>query len=162
MHPLSHYNTSINTYKRDLKEIDNKIKCLFEDSTKLAFLKDIKYCAFNTTIQVEFYINKYNVWYYEFYIKKPLYFDPSNKKFSKCEVICTQYYYTKNNVAQPVKKLNKGTSNIRYNSLEISYNEITSVILKQYRFFQKPLCIFNQVRIFDGTNWLNFQFKKKR
>ena len=162
LHPLSHYNTSIHTYKRDLKEIDNKIKYLFEASTKLAFLKEIKYCAFNTTIQVEFYINKYNVWYYEFYIKKPLYFNLSNEKFSKCEVVCTQYYYTKNNVAQPVKKLNKGTSKIRYNSLEISYSEITNVILEQYRFFKRPTCIFEKVKIFDGINWKHFKFDKKR
>lgn len=156
LHPLSHYNTSIHTYKRDLREIDNIIKYLFEDSAKLAFLRDIKYCAFNTTVQVEFYINQYNVWYYEFYIDKPLYYIPWTKKFSKGNVVCTSYYNTKNNVEQSVKKLNRSNSKIKYNSIEESYDEITQIITKQYRFFQKPLCIFNKVRIFDGTTWLSF------
>lgn len=156
LHPLSHYNTSIHTYKRDLKEIDNKIKCLFEDNTKLAFLKDIKYCAINTTVQVEFYINQYNVWYFEFYIKKPLYYNLLNRKFSKGEVICTKYYGIKNKADQPEKKLNISNSKIRYNSIEESYDKITSErIAQKYRFFQRPSCIFNKVRIFDGATWLN-------
>ncbi|MCT4214978.1 ATP-binding protein [Elizabethkingia anophelis] len=162
LHPLSHYNTSIHTYKRDLKEIDNRIKFLFEDSTRLDFLNQIKYCASNTTIQVEFYINKYNIWYYEFYIKKPLFFNPVDKKFSKCEVIATKMYHTKNNVSKPAKELNRGTSKIKYNSVEASYDGITNLIAQTYRFFERPDSIFEKVKLFDGTNWLNFQFKKKK
>ncbi|MDE5429417.1 AAA family ATPase [Elizabethkingia meningoseptica] len=162
LHPLSHYNTSIHTYKRDLKEIDNRIKFLFEDSATLDFLNQIKYCASRTTIQVEFYINKYNVWYYEFYIKKPLFFNPVNKKFSKCEVIGTKIYYTKNNISKPAKELNKGTSKIRYNSVEASYDGITNLIADTYRFFERPDSIFEKVKLFDGANWQNIQFKKEK
>lgn len=163
LHPLSHYNTSIHTYKRDLKEIDNKIRYLFEDSsTRLDFLKQIKYCSTNTIYQVEFYINKYNIWHYEFYVKKPLFFSLINNKFSKCEVICTKMSHTKNNVAQPTKELNKGTSKIRYSSLETSYDEISKMIQKKYRFFKTTNSIFENVKLFDGITWKNIKFKKEK
>ena len=162
LHPLSHYNTSIQTYKKDLKEVDTSIKQLFEYSNKFDFLNNIKYCAFNTTIKVEFYINKYNIWYYEFLIKKPLFYDQKNKKFSDCDIICTKYFSIINNVEQRPKKLNQGTSNIRYESLESAYKAITGIVQNKYRFFKKPDCILDKVMIFNGVDWVGFDFRVKK
>ncbi|RBQ12079.1 ATP-binding protein [Pedobacter miscanthi] len=162
LHPLSHYNTSINTYKRDLKEIDKLIKILFENDDKLAFLKEIKFCSSNTTVQVEFYINKYNVVFYEFYVKQPLFYSLIDKRFSKCPIIGTAFYSTKNNVPQQPKSLSRGTSRIKYLSLDDGYDSITNLILGKYRFFRKPSDIFKLTKVFDGISWKNFELEPKK
>ncbi|WP_185248277.1 ATP-binding protein [Chryseobacterium bernardetii] len=162
LHPLSHYNTSLHTYKKDLKEVDLIIKQLFENESKFDFLKNIKFCSFNTTVQIEFHINKYNIWHYEFFIKKPLFYNISTKTFSNCDLVCTKFYSLKNNVQQPAKTLNRGTSNIKYQSIEKSYEEITKIILKSYRFFNRPDCLFDKVRIFNGVEWENLDFKIRK
>ena len=157
LHPLSHYNHSIHTYKRDLKEIDKIITFLFEKTNTLSFLKDIFFCCNKTTLRFEFHINQYNIWYYEFYIDKPLYYSLSNKSFSNSNIVCTSYYSILNNKIQPVKKLNRKTSKIKYNSLHQANEEISKHILHKYRFFIKKNDIFEYAKIFDGTNWVNFK-----
>ena len=61
------------------------------------------------------------------------------------------------NKIQPVKKLNRKTSKIKYNSLHQANEEISKHILHKYRFFIKKNDIFEYAKIFDGTNWVNFK-----
>jgi len=135
LHPLSHFNSSTHTYKRDLKEIDNKINYLFENLNTLEFLNNLIFCCSKTTFRIEFYINQYNIWYYEFYTNEPLYYNKSNKTFSNARIVCTKFYSIKNNIIQPDTNLNRNTSKIKYDSLSHANDEISKMITGKYRFF---------------------------
>ncbi|MBA9074724.1 hypothetical protein GGR22_002897 [Flavobacterium gossypii] len=157
LHPLSHFNSSVNTYKRDLKEIDNCIKEIFENGLAISIFNTLKFCVFkNNQIRLCFNINKYNFWYYEFHIDDSLFYDNSKRKFSKTRLICTKYYNIKNNILQPAKKLNRSTSNIKYNSIEDANAEIGKLILKTYRFYKSESSMKINVQLFDGIDWKNF------
>lgn len=160
LHPLSHYNTSINTYKKDLKEIDKNIKLLFESGSTAKTLSDIKFCTSKSmTIRVEFFINQYSIMYYEFYLTDFLFYDNFMEKFSTAKVICTKYYGIKNKNQIAPKTLNKNTSKIFYSSIEESYEEISKLINGEFRFYKKKDNIFEFVKYFDGVNWVNFKLK---
>ncbi|QQT55346.1 ATP-binding protein [Sphingobacterium multivorum] len=156
LHPLSHHNTSSNTYKRDLKEIDNYIFNLLERPGKLGFIKYLRHFAKDTTIRIEFFINQYNIWFYEFYIKDCLFYNLETGLFSEVELICTKLYSIKNKVNQKVIDLNKGTSNIKYRSIVEAFEEIGKIISNSYRFYKFNFDYVKYVSIYDGTNWVLF------
>ncbi|WKK59904.1 AAA family ATPase [Sphingobacterium sp. BN32] len=156
LHPLSHHNTSSNTYKRDLKEIDNYIFNLLESHRKLGFIKNLRHFAKDTTIRIEFFINQYNIWYYEFYVKDCLFFNVETGLFSEVELTCTKFYSIKNKVKQKVTTLNRGTSNINYRSIKEAFEEIGKIISARYRFYKFNLDYDRYVSIYDGTNWILF------
>lgn len=157
LHPLSHYHFSSNTYKRDLKEVDKKIKELFEDENTFQFLKNIKFCvAKKGTVRIDYEINQYNVWFYEFYLEDSLFYDLSRKVFSEVKVVGTKYHCIKNKKTQKGKTLNKGTSNIKYDSLFHAYEGVSNLILtNHYRFFKKKENFYDCVKIFNGADWIH-------
>ncbi|MCA4810597.1 ATP-binding cassette domain-containing protein [Empedobacter stercoris] len=145
LHPLSHYNKTLNTFKNDLKDVDRLISNLLENQLFIESLKSFKFIGRNIRIKLDFQINQYSSVYYEFIIKDSLFFNDNCS--NKVPLVCVKYYSTINKRNIEPKKLNYSNSNIRYNSIEEAYSGISVLIKKRYRFYEVTENILNKISI---------------